>query len=131
MAWLNTAPKAAGAGVRKTRIASLKGSGVEPAYPRLDAFAYLAGTLFELGPVMVAGDGKAPLSHAEILAWQRNTGTRLTPWEAATLRALSGEYLAASADAASPDCPPPWRDSADAARLKAASIQASLAIFLD
>jgi hypothetical protein len=41
-------------------------------------------------------------------AWERNSGITLFPWEAATLRALSGAYLSEHRRAARADALPPW-----------------------
>lgn len=58
---------------------------------------------------MQGAAGAVPLSHAEIEAWQRNTGNELQPWEVRLLRALSAAYITAGRDAEKPNCPPPWQ----------------------
>jgi len=82
----------------------------ELAMPPCDA-GHMIDYLFEIGPTQVAGMGEAPISHAEIEAWQRNTGIELNSWEARTLRKLSAEYLTESMNATQPQCPAPWRDA--------------------
>lgn len=49
--------------------------------------------LMEIGPAASGGMGPTPISHAEIRAWQENTGISLTSWESRTLRQLSREYV--------------------------------------
>ena len=69
---------------------------------------HLVSYLMEAGPVAHTGMGMAALSHAELAAWQANTGTELTAWEARTLRRLSGDYAATASLAREADCPPPY-----------------------
>ena len=76
-------------------------------YPPCDA-GYLIQYLFDVGPIEAGGMGAAPLSHAEIQAWQCNTGIELTAWEAGMMRDLSKAYLSMSHDATRPSCPAPW-----------------------
>lgn len=71
--------------------------------PECDAL-YLIEYLFELGPTQ----GDAPLSHAELAAWQSNIGITLQPWEVRFLKKLSLEYLGEYRKAAEPDYPAPW-----------------------
>lgn len=52
--------------------------------------------------------GPAPITHLEIRAWQENTGKRLTPWEARTLRHLSREYVGELVAASDPSRPAPY-----------------------
>lgn len=82
----------------------------EPEMPPCEA-QHLIGYLFELGPVMAAGMGSGPLTHAEIDAWQRNTGITLNSWEARVLKTLSVEYLNESSQATAIDHPAPWADA--------------------
>ena len=92
--------------------------------PPCDAL-YLAGYLFEIGPVM----GDIPLTHSEIESWMRNTGLRLNTWEIRTLKRLSIDYLAESRKATESGCPAPWVDApylkADPGRVSA-SLKASM-----
>jgi hypothetical protein len=46
------------------------------------------------------------MSHADLMAWQLNTGVELQAWEARALRRLSTAYVVASQDAQQVDCPP-------------------------
>lgn len=73
--------------------------------PGLD---YLVAMFLEAGPTIVSGFGAAPLSHAEIQAYQLNKGVRLTPWEAITLRKLSLTYIEESESAKDPHAKPPY-----------------------
>lgn len=74
--------------------------------PECDAF-YLVDYLFEIGPAQ----GEAPLSHAELQAWQSNTGIDLDAWQARMLKRLSIEYLNESHQAREIDRPAPWAEA--------------------
>ena len=74
--------------------------------PECDA-RYLIDYLYEIGPTQ----GEAPLSHAELQAWQQNIGITLQQWELRLLKRLSLEYLGSWREATDPDCPPPWADA--------------------
>jgi hypothetical protein len=69
---------------------------------------YILAYLWEVGPTISGGMGEAPLSHAELLAWQTNVGIDLQPWESRMLRRLSVDYLVESQNATEPDCPAPF-----------------------
>jgi len=89
----------------------LKNDGItDPEMPPCAA-GHLLDYLFEIGPTQPGGMGAAPLSHAELEAWQRNTGIVLNAWEARTLRSLSLDYIGETQRAAKPDCPTPWMDA--------------------
>jgi hypothetical protein len=81
-----------------------------PEMPPCDA-GYLLDYFFEIGPCMAAGMGSAPIAHAEIHAWQSNTGIQLNAWEARTLKQLSVEYVNESHRATAIDCAAPWVDA--------------------
>ena len=72
---------------------------------------HLVRYLYEIGPTMPGGMGATPLTHAEIMAWQANTGIELEAWEARFLFRLSREYMAQSQRSEKPECPPPWSDT--------------------
>jgi len=91
-----------------SRLKAIKADGGIPEYPPMPLCEYLVGYLWDAGPTMPGGMGHTPLTHSEIKAWQDNTGTVLTCWEAQTLRSLSSAYLAESQAAEAPDCPAPW-----------------------
>ena len=131
MAWLNATPQDKAGKVQKTRISVVLDSGVTPSYPPISGCDYLISYLFEVGPTMAGSMGNAPLSHSEIRAWQDNTDTDLTPWEARLLRRLSREYMGASSEAESPSCPPPWGDSHDAQNIRAMELQRKIDTFLN
>lgn len=85
----------------------MKKDGIEePEMPPCDA-QYVIGYLFEIGPTM----GEGPVTHGEIESWQRNTGIRLTTWEARILKRLSLEYLGESQQATERGRPAPWADA--------------------
>lgn len=93
-----------------SRLQQQESKGLEPSLPPAGLAAYLVGYLFDAGPVSYGATGAVPLSHAEIAAWQANTGTDLQAWEAMTLRRLSSAYIRAGNEAESPDCPPPYAE---------------------
>lgn len=93
---------------RPARIQRYTDDGIEPPLPELYAAAHLVQHLFDVGPVAVGGMGPAPLTFAEITAWQAACGVPLRPWEAQTLRAMSVAYVGQSVDAEAPDAPPPY-----------------------
>lgn len=130
MAWLNTAPKDKAGKSGKTRLQKINDDDGQPTYPPLSGHDYLIGYLFDAGPAMSGGMGNAQLSHGEIRAWQDNTGIELTPWEARTLRTLSGEYLASAQDAEDAQCKPPYSESVDAKNLHNIEVQSKLDMFL-
>lgn len=81
----------------------------------------LLAWLFDAGPTLPGFSGPAPLTAAELQAWQAGQGLRLTPWQERTLRHLSRAYVAELFTAAAPDAPAPWQsDTFDGARMDAA-----------
>jgi hypothetical protein len=131
VAWLNATPQDKAGKAQKTRIRVVMDSDVEPSYPPIFAFEYLISHLFEVGPTMAGSMGQSPLSHAEIRAWQDNTGERLTYWEARMLRNLSLAYMGESNAAEDQSCPAPWGDSMDAANIRAMELQRKIEAFLN
>lgn len=96
----------------KSRIEALAGDGIAaPEMPPCAAI-YIADWLFEVGPTTPTGAGAVPLSHAEIEAWQHNTGITLNTWQARMLKRLSQEYLSEYQAAADADRPAPWQGAA-------------------
>lgn len=98
-----------------SRLARLKEAKDDDDYypdtPQIDCSEYLIGYLFEFGPLIYGPMGSAPVTHAELAAWQYNIGIRLTPWEVRLLHHLSRAYineLQASADIQRPS---PWDDT--------------------
>lgn len=87
--------------------------------------AYLLGHFWKVGPTL----GDSAVTNAELRHYQDNEGIELSPWECSTLRRLSIDYLNESHRATKPDCPPPFADSTDAARLKAAELNRNLDTF--
>lgn len=80
-----------------------------PEMPPIEAAGHLIGYLFEVGPVMPGAACSVPITHQELFAWQTLTGIVLQPWEARTLRLLSGEYIRELREAEKPDREPPWK----------------------
>lgn len=76
--------------------------GIEIAMPECDA-SHVIGYLFEIGPTL----GEIPLTHAELAAWQANSGIELNSWEARMLRQLSVEYLSEYVKSRAPEHPSP------------------------
>jgi hypothetical protein len=94
-AWLDAVPdKAEGDKSKqrqKSRREKMDDDGTEPELPFASA-SYLAGYLFEVGPLAPAGMGSGAISHSEIASWQLNTGIELNAWESRTLKQLSIAY---------------------------------------
>ena len=89
--------------------------------PPVHAGSYLIEMLFDIGPVKpMAMSSPIAIDEVDILAYQINRGTKLLPWEAATIRELSREYASMLVRASSPTCPPPYfpSDAIDEERRK-------------
>jgi len=132
-AWLSAAPDKPESdkskAPSKTRVQRLKDSArdedFEPDMPPAGAAEYLLRHFWQAGPTK----GDAAIDNTELRNYQENEGIRLSPWECKTLRRLSIEYLNESFKAAKPDCPPPFTESTDAARLKQAEMDRALSVF--
>jgi len=118
MAWLHATPKpdadsARGRNeathVKLSRLEAFRREKIEPPMPPNPA-PHIVERLLEMGMSQAAGMGVAPLSWAEIVAWQVATMVRLAPWEARLIRRLSSAYIAEGRAAESENCPPPWYD---------------------
>lgn len=80
--------------------------------PPIDGMDHLVEQLFEVGP-SAHGD---VLTFSELESWSRMTGVVLSPWEAATLRRMSGAYLFEQQEAKDPTRKAPYlpmRDEED------------------
>jgi hypothetical protein len=88
--------------------ADMKNDNYMPEMPPVEVGAYLLNWLFDAGPTMPGGMSTSVLTSAELQAWQHNTGNRMTPWEARTLRNLSAAYVAELLEAANPKRSAPW-----------------------
>lgn len=88
--------------VRITRRKKLMDDGADQ--PELDPgpAAYLLDFFREIGPMHLTAMGSVPIGYEQIDAWQRVSGLRLSPWEAATLRELSCAYSIEKALGANP-----------------------------
>lgn len=98
----------------------------EPDMPDEGDAAYLLAHFWAVGPTM----GDSAITSGELGHYQENMGIRLSPWECRTLRRLSIDYLNESLRATKGDCPPPYADSTDAARLRQAEQRAKMNAFL-
>lgn len=78
---------------------------------------YLTDWLFDIGPS--AGDRS--IGYTDLAAWQAISGVKLEPWEARTLRRLSGEYLGQMAKSRKAGSPPPYAGERQEARDKVTS----------
>lgn len=94
--------------------------------PPAGAAGHLLAHFWAVGPTI--GDGA--ITSSELRDYQDNMGISLTPWECKTLRQLSIVYLNESYRATKPDCPPPFEESTDAARLKRVELERDLDTFL-
>jgi hypothetical protein len=96
--------------------------------PQISGAEYLIGYLLEIGPTMQGGMGPARLTNEELLAWQINTGIRLSPRDCRWLVRLSGEFLLESHKAEKRDAVPPWgaEVSDDELRAVASSLRSAI-----
>ena len=99
----------------------------EPDMPPAGNAEYLLKHFWEVGPAI----GDAPITSGELRHYQENAGISLNPWECATLRRLSIDYLNESHHATKRDRPAPFCDWNDGARLRQAEIAEKLSTFLD
>lgn len=115
LAWLNTAPKPKSRALDGARPDSrgkaMAAKGMALPLPPCPA-PFLIEHLMELGPVVAAGMGAAPIGWSDIVAWQGVTGIALPPWQARLIRQLSCDYLAMCREAEAPECPAPWQSGA-------------------
>lgn len=115
----------------KTRLQQMKDAArdesFEPDMPEPGAAAYLLDHFWSVGPAV----GEHALTYAELDRYECRMGISLTPWECRTLRRLSIEYLNEAHRATKRDCPPPFTESTDAARLQTAERKRKLSAFLD
>lgn len=131
LAWLQAVPEAPdGSKAKKderTRLARLQAEEIEVELPGA-TLQYLLGYLYEMGPGMAGAMGEVPLSHGEIESWQRNTGIRLTPWEARTIRRLSIAHVEEAYAARKHDAPAPYagEDGDPGMMLRAAEMRDSI-----
>lgn len=70
--------------------------------------------------------GEGVLSHAELRAYQDNTGIELSEWQVSTLRQMSAAYLGESHKATKRDCPPPWQDGTEGVTLAVVDMRDSI-----
>ena len=99
----------------------------EPEMPAPGACGYLLEHFWSVGPTL----GEGAITSGELRDYQVNMGLALTPWECRTLRRLSIDYLNESHCATRADCPPPFGESSDAARLRHQVMQRNLDAFLE
>lgn len=95
--------------------------------PDIGNAGYLLAHLWEAGPTL----GDSSLNSTELRNYQENMGVTLSPWECKTLKRLSIDYLNESHRATKRDCPPPFAESTDAARLRQAEMRRKMRAFLD
>lgn len=101
----------------KSRLQQMRDDGTAVRMPPVPAeVRHLLEQFLEVGPAMHTAMGTAPLSFAELGAWQRATAIELLPWEARLLRRLSAEYVAQYSASDSPDAPAPWSGADERAR---------------
>lgn len=113
LAWLNTAPKSSGKVSDRqedqTRLERLNKAGERPLLPPNPA-PYLSEWLFDIGPSGTSGMGEAPIDYRDLVAWQEISGVELMPWEAATIRRLSRDFVAERHRAKEASAPAPYTD---------------------
>ncbi|MFC0131779.1 hypothetical protein CR105_26465 [Massilia eurypsychrophila] len=99
----------------------------EPDMPPVGDAGYLLTHFWQVGPTL----GDSSITNTELRNYQDNEGITLSPWECKTLRRLSIDYLNESHRATKEDCPPPYAESRNAARLKSAELRRKLDVFLN
>ena len=102
LAWLNATPDEA----TLSRRAEFERDQLPVVAPDCDA-SYIIDYLFDLGITL----GDDAITHVEIRAWMENTGIRLTPWEARTIKQLSQAYLSGYQQSTSQDAETPWTEA--------------------
>ena len=80
----------------------MHGEGYHPEMPEV-RMPHIIQYMFE----MIGSD---TITQTEMRNWQENMGIALSPWEARTIRNLSGEYVAERIRAADPHCIEPFLD---------------------
>jgi hypothetical protein len=117
---------------QKSRLERLKADGKQPQYPPQPACYYLVDYLWAFGPYQSVGMGFAPVPFTEINAWQHSQGIALSPWECGTLHRMSVAFVAENAAASQDaDRKPPFHNTRDLQRIKAAALQTKLDDFLN
>lgn len=101
-----------------SRIERMKSQNITPPLPP-NPVPHIISRFIEIGMVTNTGNGPAPLTWAEIEAWQRQTNIAQPPWEARLMRALSVAYVGEKGRAESENCPPPWHSEVTAAERSA------------
>ena len=124
VAWLNTAPQVDSRAEKQTRLEKLRADRKEPEYhPELPDMpvSHWVSYLWDVGPSLPTGNGPAPITYGELVAWQQTSGVTLSPWDAQMVRRLSIEYINEQSRAVKPGCPSPLAKLiTDADRVKVA-----------
>lgn len=109
LAWLHAAPdtKYEAPKHSKSRWEEMERNGLKPEFPDC-AHAYLIEHLTNMGFSCVTGMGEAPLTHAEIAAYQSNMGLSFQPWEVMEIRRLSQLYISHGRKSENPAEPMPY-----------------------
>jgi len=76
--------------------------------PPVDVGEHLIEILFEVGPIKSTGMATAAINDLDLLAWQLNQETKLSPWECQCIRHLSIEYANAYSDGQKKTAAPPY-----------------------
>ena len=103
LAWLRAVPRDPRKPIDRekepiSRGKQMEKDGIEPALPPCRAVD-LVNWLMEIGPTVSSGWGQSAIGWRDLSDWQSCTGIALTPWEARTLRRLSGDYSAELSEA--------------------------------
>jgi hypothetical protein len=112
VAWLNAIPKDKNGKGEQSRLDRMTAKGERPLLP-VNPAPHLTEWLFDIGPSSPGSMGDAALGYQDMAAWQAISGVELLPWEARTLRRLSGEYLVGRHAAEDQACPPPYAGEVD------------------
>jgi len=100
-AFLHTTPE----GAADPRCVTWVGGEPEPG-----DLSYLGDYLFDVGPLVVTGQGNRPIMWDDLAAWQAVTGERLNKMELRALIDLSCAYLSQHRLSLANDATAPWAD---------------------
>lgn len=109
LAWLNATPS----GRKVSRLRQIQidaeSEGEEPEYdlPDVAGIEILVSILSEIGEANARGGHLSQVEWADIEAWAKVTGESITPWEAVTVRYLSGVYVNQYYASSDPGCVAP------------------------
>lgn len=105
LGWLHAVPKSDNVNKvdKKTRMEEIVASGKEPKLPDVGHATYVAEYWYGTGMVGSGFSGAIPITSQDINAWSQAMSLRLSPWEHATIKAMSSGYVKGLNDGAEID----------------------------